>query len=134
MMDQFPGRVEDQKAKTLGPGSQQLWRQRQPLERRQHVVGQHAQSQPGGIGSQAAARHDPTCQFILDHIVEGFNRAGFLPMPLQQSLRRPLPNVADYGEVFHHTAIGKQRLLFLANTNGYIAQRLAIGWPASSGT
>src|SRR5215471_10032312 len=48
-------------------------------------------------------------------------------MPCQQSLGSPVPNIADHGEVLHQAAIGKQRLLLLANANDYIAQRLSIG-------
>src|SRR5271157_5818649 len=126
VMHQFPRRAEDQKPQTLGSRGDQFSRQRQPLQRCQHVVGQHRQPQPGRVGPEASARHHPARQLVLDHVVHRLDRTRLLPVPLQQLLRRPLPQIGHHREVLHRAAVGKQLSLLLANPDRHIPQRFAI--------
>jgi len=126
MMDQFARRGEDEKAQPLGPRCQQLRRQRQPFERREHVEGEHRQPQPGSIGAEIFARHDAAGQLVLDHLMRGFDRSGLLAMLLKQFLPRPLPQVAGHREMLHRAAVGEQLALLFADADGHIAQRLVV--------
>lgn len=83
-MDQLARRGEDEEAQLFGPCGKQLRGQGQPLERGQQVEGQHCQAQPGSVGAEVFGRHHAAGQFVLDHIMRRFDRAGFLAMPLQQ--------------------------------------------------
>lgn len=133
MLNDTPRRIEDEKTQPLGPRPQQLRRQRDPLQRRQHVVRDHRQPQPRRIRAKVLARHHASGQFVLQHIVHRFNRSRLLLMPLDQLLRRSLPNIARHGKMFLPATVSKQFLLPRTNANlstvdrtGYSATRRTV--------
>lgn len=118
--------MEDEKAQTLGPRRQQLRRQRQPLQRGQHVVRQDRQSQLGGIGAKSPARQSSGRQFVFQHMVDRFDSPGFFPMSLQQFRRPPFPNIRHHCKVLHRAPVGEQLLLPPADPHRHITERLRV--------
>ena len=92
--NQLAGRAEDLKAHPLRPRRQPLLRQRQALQRRQHIVRHYRQPQPGRIGAQPTAWHHARGQVVLQHIVQRLDRARLFALPIQQAHRIPVPLVA----------------------------------------
>src|SRR2546430_13533690 len=45
--------------------------------------------------SESSTRHHSCSEFVLDHVVDRFDRACFLPMPVDQLLKLPVPYVSD---------------------------------------
>ena len=69
------------------------FRQCEALERGEHIMGHHRQPQPRRVGAEAAARHHPRRQFVLQHVLQGLHRSGLFAMPFQQLPGRPVPLV-----------------------------------------
>ena len=77
------------------------------------------------------ARHHASGQLVLQHVMHRFDRPCLLPMPLDQPLRIPLPQVAQHGKMLLPIAVGKQFLLPRTNANRHVAQRLRVFLPRS---
>lgn len=85
--DQLCRGVEHHKAQPPGPGLAQLRRQSQTIHPAQHVVAQHRQAEPSGIGVDATTDQHPAGQFVFQHMVHGFHRATLLAAPAQQATK-----------------------------------------------
>jgi hypothetical protein len=52
VMEDAAHRIEDQKPQPFGPSGELGFRQRHAFQRGDHIVREHRQTQPGGIGSE----------------------------------------------------------------------------------
>lgn len=126
MGDQPARHGEYEKPQPFGPRGQQVRREGQTLEGGQYIVGEQHQAQPGGIRAEAPTRQDAPGQLVLDHIMHMFNRAGLLPMPLEQPCPVPLPQVGEDRKMLDGCAIGEVLALAGAHADREGAQRLGV--------
>ncbi len=58
----------------------------------------------------------------FQHVVQRLDRSGLLALPIQQSLRLPIPLIAGHRKVFHFASVGEQLPLPLAHADRGIPQ------------
>ncbi len=122
MTNQLARSVEDQEPQPLRPRRHSLHWQRQPLQRGQHVAGQHRQSKPGRVGPEAPAWHHAAAQFVLDHSVRRFKRARLLAMPLRPAPRLLVPQIRPHRAMLRRGAGAKRLALLVPDPNRHAAQ------------
>src|SRR5215468_49433 len=113
--------MEEQEPESFRASIQIFGRQADPFQRRQHIVRQDGHSQPSRIGSESAARHGSGSEFILQYVVDMFDRTGFLAMPLDQSLHFPFEHVCRHSKVLEATAVSEQLSLFFSQAERNVA-------------
>src|SRR4029077_13318646 len=86
----------------------------------------HRHPQPCPVRSEPSTRHHSCSEFVLDHVVDRFDRACFLPMPVDQFLKSPVPYVSDDRKVLDRTPISEQLPLTRAHSDSHVTQRLAV--------
>src|SRR3974377_1793035 len=121
-MNQFGRRAEDPKPQTLRAGAQPRFGQSDPFQPREHVVGDQREPYPRRISSEPAARHHPTPQLLLQHVVPPFNRARLFTLPFEQFLGSPTPLVAGHRKILRLAAIAKQLALPPANADRHVPE------------
>src|SRR5277367_1185400 len=124
---------EEREEHPLGTRGLQRGRQRQPLRRRQDVVGQETQPVPRRVRAEASAGWNGRRQIVLRHVVHMLDRACLLPVPPDELGGRELAAVADNSEVLGVVASAEEVPLLLADAQRHVAERLGILRPVPGG-
>jgi len=126
------GEVEEGEPQLLGARSGQGGWQGKGLHRAEHVVGQHREPVPSGVGTEVLARRSGA-EFVLGDVVNVLDGARLLPMPPEQVLSWYVTPVGDDGKELLFTAGGEQKTLSFPDPDGDIAKRSCVLGPIAGG-
>jgi hypothetical protein len=132
MGDDLAGKVEEGEPQLLGARSGQGGWQGKRLHRAEHVVGQHRESVPGGVGTEVLAGRSGA-EFVLGDVVDVLDGARLLPMPPEQVLSWHVTPVGDDSEELLFTTGGEQKTLSFPDPDGDITKRSCVLRPIAGG-
>jgi hypothetical protein len=106
MCDDLPDSVEKEKPQPLRPGGPGISGQGEPLERREQVVREDVELDPGGVRADLPARERGGRPFVLEHVMGMLDGAGHRAVPLEDR-EAILGPIGDHREVVDTALIAK---------------------------